>query len=378
VIAALIGGWPAARAEAQVPITDRAYAIDLYDGVAIGDTTLIGMGGAGAANARGTAGVLLNPSAIAVRSTTDDGSWSLDWHLDAVTARYSSDYDNNGETGSGGASLVTTGLGGRIGNWSVAGTGMVQTTPLAGSSLEANAARARLVLATWIPSVGLAVGAGVQTGRFEVGLDSGPSLFSISGTGLIAGATWVPAQQRFRLAAAVDTPIDGGEVESNDCDPADCNGYILPDHARAPWRLVTGAAYRIAPTAWNQQVPGPFRDEKALTIAADIVVTGPTADGNGLEAFGMQTLQPSGRHTVASLRGGLDYEWKPGKLRVRAGAYWEPGRFEGVGGRLHTTFGADLRVLQFRFFGPRRVRLSLTGDLASRYRNLGLAIGFWH
>jgi len=147
---------------------------------------------------------------------------------------------------------------------------------------------------------------------------------------------------------------------------------------RAPWRFVTGAAYRFAPTAWNQQVAGPFRDEKALTFAADLVVTGATSNGYGLEAFGMQTLQPSGRHTVVSPRAGLDYEWKPGKLRVRLGGYWEPGRFDDVGGRFHTTFGADLRVLQLHFFGPRRVRLSVTGDLASRYRNLGLSIGFWH
>ncbi|MBC7973548.1 MAG: hypothetical protein H7138_01090, partial [Myxococcales bacterium] len=364
---------------AQAPITDRAYAIDLYDGVAIGDTTLIGMGGAGAANVRGTAGVLLNPSAIAVRSTTDASSWGIDWHLDLVTATYSSDYDNNGATGTGGASLVTTGLGGRIGTWSLAATGTGQTTPLAGSSLEANAARARIVLGKWIPSADLAVGAGVQTGRFEIGPEGdAPALFSISGTGLIAGATWLPAQRSFRLAAAIDTPIDGGAVESDDCDPMDCDGYILPERARAPARFVAGGAYRFAPTAWNQQVPGPFRDEKALTLAADLVVTGATSNGYGLEAFGMQTLQRSGRHIVASLRGGLDYEWKPGKLRVRIGGYWEPGRFEGVGGRFHTTFGGDLRVLQFHFFGRRRIRISMTGDLASRYRNVGFSIGFWH
>ena len=45
------------------PITSRDYAIDLYDGVAIGNTAMVGMGGAGAADVLGTAGVLLNPSA---------------------------------------------------------------------------------------------------------------------------------------------------------------------------------------------------------------------------------------------------------------------------------------------------------------------------
>jgi len=48
-----------ARAD-NLPITDRNYAIDLYDGVAIGNTAMVGMGGAGAALINGTAGALIN------------------------------------------------------------------------------------------------------------------------------------------------------------------------------------------------------------------------------------------------------------------------------------------------------------------------------
>src|SRR3954464_14967387 len=74
------------------PITDTDYAIDLYDGVALGNTAQVGMGGAGAALVVGTAGTLLNASAPAVRQTTDTDSWSWDYHLDFLTATYSSDY----------------------------------------------------------------------------------------------------------------------------------------------------------------------------------------------------------------------------------------------------------------------------------------------
>jgi hypothetical protein len=362
------------------PVTSRAYAIDLYDGVAIGNSTMIGMGGAGAAAVIGTAGVLLNPSAIAVRPTTDHDPWTLDYHLDLLTGQYSSDYDNNGQVASGGASLVTGGLGGRYHDWALAVTGTAQTTPVEGSSpaLTADTSRYRITLATWIPAYDLAIGGGFQSATFELKPESGPSLFSISGTGLIAGATWLPLQQSVRLAVALDGPIDGGDVKATACDPASCMGYILPEHVRAPWRVVAGGAYRWAPTAWNQLVVGPFRDEQAVTVAADVVVAGGTDNGYGLEAFGMQQLQPSGRHTVISVRGGLDFEWVPGRLRVRGGAYWEPGRFDGVGGRLHETFGADLRVFQFHLWGPRRGRISVTSDVATRYRNVGLAIGFWH
>jgi len=378
VVCLLVGFAVPARADFP-PITSRAYAIDLYDGVALGNTTMIGMGGAGAANVIGTAGVLLNPSAIAVRPTTDLDPWSLDYHLDLLTARYSSDYDNNGQDASGGASLVTLGLGGRYHDWAMAVTAIAQVAPVVGSSpeLSAEGLRVRVSVAKWIPQLDLAVGGGLQSATFRLNPPSGPSLFAISGLGIIAGATWLPHDQSFRVAAALDGLIDGGEVTA-DCDPANCNGYILPDHVRAPWRVVAGGAYRLAATAWNQQLAGPYRDERALTLAADLVVTGATVNGYGVEAFGMQGLQRSGRDTVFGVRGGLEYEWLPGRLRVRAGAYWEPGRFDDVAGRRHTTFGADLRVLQFHLWGPRRGRISITSDVATRYRNVGLSIGLWH
>ena len=372
----------ARSAHAQFPpITSRDYAIDLHDGVAIGNTDMVGMGGAGAAVVLGTAGVLLNPSAIAVRPTTDNDRWSLDYHIDLLTGRYSTDYDNNGQVASGGAELVTAGIGGRFGNWAAAFTLTDQRAPLSGSPNRAEAQRYRLSVATWIPRIDLAVGGGIQDATFAIAPDSGNggNLFSISGIGLIAGATWLPRGESFRVAAALDGAIDGGEVQPGTCsDPGNCEGYILPDRVRAPWRIVTGAAYRLAPTAWNQQVQTPFRDERALIVAADLVVTGATENGYGIEAFSAHELQPSGRNTVLSARGGGSFEALPGRLRLRGGAYWEPGRFDGVGGRGHGTFGLDLRVFEFRLFGLRRGRISFTGDVARRYRNVVIDIGFWH
>lgn len=377
VVAAAARGAHAQPAQ-YPPITSRAYAIDLYDGVAIGNTDMVGMGGAGAAVVLGTAGVLMNPSAIAVRPTTDNDRWSLDYHLAFLTAQYSQDYDNNGQVASGGAQLITGGFGGRIGDWGAAVTTLVQQAPVVGSSLTANARRFRLVLARWIPQIDLSVGGGIQSAAFELDPPSGPALFTISGIGLVAGATWLPHGESYRLAAALDGAIDGGQVEADACDPDSCMGYILPARARSPARLVVGGAYRWAPTAWNQQVPGPFRDEYSLTLAGDVVVTGATASGAGVEAFGMHELQPSGRHTVVGVRGGAALECLPGRLRLRGGSYWEPGRFDGVGGRAHATFGIDLRVLAFQLWGERRGRISLTGDVAHEYRNIAVDIGFWH
>ncbi|HEY9595505.1 MAG TPA: hypothetical protein VHE79_13585, partial [Spirochaetia bacterium] len=203
-------------------------------------------------------------------------------------------------------------------------------------------------------------------------------LFSITAPGLEAGATWVPELRSYRFGAQLATGISGGKVDVEGCDPMSCMGYILPDRVVAPWRAAVGAAYRMAPTAWNQQVAGDFRDERALTVVADVVVAGSDDDAFGLEAFGEHQLQRTGEHPSFSARGGAEYEWLPGRLRVRAGSYWEPGRFEGVGGRVHATFGTEVRVFDFHAWGHRRGRITVTGDLASRYQNLSLSVGFWH
>jgi hypothetical protein len=205
------------------PITSRDYAIELYEGVAIGDSTMTGMGGAGAANIGGSAGVLLNASAAAVRRTTDNDSWSWDYHLDFLTGKYSSDYDNNGQATppglEGGASLVTGGLALRRGKWSFAITATGQSAPVDNSmpELNASAARVKLAVARWIPKYDLAVGAGIQTVIFSLAPvrdAAAEDVFSLTGGGLIAGATWLPRMQSFRVALARSRAASSGAKSS--------------------------------------------------------------------------------------------------------------------------------------------------------------------
>lgn len=385
----------ASPAAAEGPITDRDYAIDVYEGVAIGNTAQVAMGGAGAALVVGTAGALMDAAAPAVRQTTDTDRWSWDYHFDFLTGKYSTDYDNNGvvidpaDQNNAGAALFTVGIGGRYGNWGAAITVDAQTAPLApkvageSTTLTADALRTKLVLAKWIPQVDLAVGLGLQPVTFQVSEIGGDRLFRITGTGVVAGATWVPRMQDFRLAAAFESAIDGGKVEGS-CDPLDCRGYILPERVQVPARVILGGAYRAADTRWNQLVGGGFRDEFSVTLAADLVFTGSSPNGYGIEAFGEQRLQRSGEHLALSVRGGAEVEWLPGRMRARVGSYWEPQRFErlagegSTSGRIHATFGVEVRVLEFHLWGRRRGRVGLTGDLASRYKNIAVSIGLWH
>ncbi len=153
---------------------------------------------------------------------------------------------------------------------------------------------------------------------------------------------------------------------------------LLPDKVVTPAQLSAGFAYRWAETAWNQTVGGTFRDETSVTVLGDVVVTGPSPDAYGLDAFGIEKLERSGRHNAVSVRGGVEWEAIPGRLRLRGGSYWEPNRFEGVPGRMHGTAGIEGRVFEFEAWGRRRGRITLTADLAAGYRNIGFSIGFWH
>lgn len=362
------------------PITSRDYAIDFYEGIAIGSSKQVGMGGAGAALLVGSAGALLMPAAPAIRESTDTDSWSWDYHIDFLSGRFSTDYDNNGFVApeASGAQLATAGFAVRVRNWAGAITTTGQTTSVDGStSLVAEALRAKGVLAYYFESRDIAAGIGIQTVTFQLGTDDDP-MFAITGTGFLAGINWMPRFRDVRFAAAYESAIIGGDVEASGCDPESCEGYILPNNVESPARTILGAAYRISPTAWNQLVGGRFRDERSLTLAADVVFTGRSTNGYGIEAFGMRELQRSGRTIGVSPRAGAEYEALPGRLRVRAGGYWEPARFDGIGGRAHVTLGADLRVFEFDLYGVRRGRIGATGDIASRYRNIAVSVGFWH
>jgi hypothetical protein len=371
----------ARSAHAEGPIVDRDYAIDFYDGVAIGNTAWVGMGGAGAALIVGSAGALINPSAPAVRPTTDTDTWSWDYHFDYLTGQYSSDYDNNGVPApeNGGAQLVTGGLAGRYHDWAGAVTITAQTAPIGDATgLDADALRLRYVVAKYFGNRDIAVGLGVQNVIFRVGVPAMDPLFEINGVGVIGGITYVPRLRNFRIAGGLESRILGADVTTTTCDPSNCNGYILPERVVSPARGIVGFAYRFAETAWNQPVGGTFRDEQSLTLTADMLVTGDSPDAYGIEAFGQQMLQRSGDSIALSARAGVEVEPLPGRLRVRAGSYWEPARFEGVSGRIHGTFGLELRALEVHAWGRRRGRISFTCDIASRYRNIAVSIGFWH
>ena len=146
-----------------------------------------------------------------------------------------------------------------------------------------------------------------------------------------------------------------------------------------PWEIAFGAAWRFGQADWNQAARTRFVDERILTLALDLLISGGVDNATGIEPFANHVLQPSGETLSIALRAGGELEVVPGWLRVLGGGYVEPARFAGAKSRLHATTGAEVRLFAFELFGtPRRLAFSLGIDVARRYGNAGFSLGFWH
>lgn len=381
----------AATAQAQSvttypAITSRDYAIDLFGGGAIGSTRMIGMGGAEAALAEGAGGLAGNPGAAAIRPPGSGDAWDWDGVLDGFAAG-GSDYDNNGNPNREALASSVLRLG-WIGYYRAWGFGFLATSvrrtqepseaqPFA--SFEMAAVRLALGRTLWNGEA--ALGVSLRTAALDVtrtAAGAGQHLFDAGSSSVEAGGIYAPNGRSVRYGARLALPFGKDRVDAT-CDPLACGGLILPLRARLPWDASFGVSYRFAAAPWNRPVTTRYRDERGVIAVIDVMLIGAVADGAGLEAFAANRLQPSGRGLDASLRAGAEYEWIPGRLRVRAGAYYEPSRVAAVEGRWHGTLGVEGRLWAFDLWEiERRLALSIATDNARGYSSGSLALGFWN
>jgi hypothetical protein len=387
-----------------MPITDGRFALDLRPGPVFGSTRVVAMGGASTALTEGATGLLGNPGASALRPSgaTDHVDW--DGTLGGFSPNFGSDFDNNGvaETRAAGVQVGTAGLLGYLGDWALGlGVGWVEyevrgaaptmtTAPSPGmtstpdaasvSPLQLQSSIGRLSLARTLRDDAVAIGVALRFGAFDLWQEERGDLMTVAGAAAEGGFVHTPRRGDLRWGARVSLPVHATDVKTRCENRLDCLGHVLPEGASAPWEVAVGIAWRLAPTPWRDGRHGPrFRDERAVTLAADAVLIGPLPRGAGVEAFAVHKLQPSGRAASVSLHAGAEAEVIPGWLRLQAGSYVEPARVDGARARLHGTLGAEVRVFAFHLFGIER-RLALAGslDAAPRYGSGGVSLGFWH
>lgn len=118
-----------------------------------------------------------------------------------------------------------------------------------------------------------------------------------------------------------------------------------------------------------------------VLVIAEALLTGPSPNAVGLEAFLSQEVRRSGESPTVTPRLGLEGEPVINAIKTRFGTYIEPARYTGTVTRQHFTFGFDVRVFEFKgwgILGPSNFRISGVADLAPRYESFGVSFGAWH
>jgi hypothetical protein len=260
---------------------------------------------------------------------------------------------------------------------------------------------------------------------------NGKDPIGYTGFGAEFGVLLRPAYERYRAGIVARTPVTL-RPDQNHTDPDGvrrAQGLVMPERVHVPWEIGVGVAYqfgeRRANVPWRNtqqlrkdlaaqiasgtyQLPPRYGEaayqnlpeddpERALDIAmanyreaerryrrhqprryvlvaADLIATGKTDNGHGIEAFLDQVPERSGQKISYSVRVGAESEIWPDRMKVRAGSYLEPSRFRRSYYRPHVTTGLEARLFDFWRWSARG---TATVDLAPRYFNWGIAFGLW-
>jgi hypothetical protein len=397
--AALLWAAPAAAQE--------QLNLDFFQGPVVNSSRVTGLGGAYVGVAEGADGHLINPSSLAVRYPYTLDDW-FDWDFAFSTLndlqQDGNQIDRSGRKGSyDNAFFLEAGVAFRLGRLGLGLQFQSQSYDVAydepGARLRYNFSLSYLGLgaayAFWDGE--LVIGALLTGGNAELiqeevqieGEEAGPAeSIRHSGGGINVSALWAPVGRPWRLGATARNRIDG-VIEGRNALAQD--GFVqgevylgrlrVPDRILVPWQLGIGGSYMVGPRRYNPRptygaIEGDLQrvlERRYLLFAADLILTGPAPNATGTQAFLQGEVQQSGQHASLSPRLGVESELWEDLITLRGGAYYEPSRFDNNPGRVHLTGGGDLHVA----FGW-DWKISAVLDIADRYSNFGLGVGFWH
>jgi hypothetical protein len=172
------------------------------------------------------------------------------------------------------------------------------------------------------------------------------------GPGAAVGALIAPIGLPLRLGASARTPLRTAAL--------DLDG---PAAARLPWQLVAGASWTVG----AENVPGRYAPDKVhlgdddsptLLLSTQLVGTGGSADAIGLLPWAAEGQAVTAPPSLA-VHAGAEADVARRILRLRAGAYTEPGRFEGMRILGHLTGGVAVQVFRY----PPDLPWRLTGSI---------------
>lgn len=394
---------PSARAQA----TDEAEvdaSIDISRGPITGGPRLLGLGGAFVALAEGTDGVISNPASVAVRPAWSWTRWAYDWGFDVGVGAWLPETEFFPATRSdeltqtsalfGNLAAVVqrehVGVGVSAGAQSHALRRGATSAGLSPADLTANYGLVHLSIAHGFLDGQIAVGIGPRLTGVSFDASSRPTdLVAVTGVGLQAGAIFKPAHAPYRLGAVFKTSI----TPSTSADDSD---GLSASSVHVPWQVVLGAAYQLgrplspptelvdsADEAGQQRKLREYwqRPKRYVLFSSELRLLEPVNDRIDLVQYWQGAVLSPDKQLHASPSFGIESEVLPSWLRLRAGAYYEPATTTSGEGRLHGTFGFDVKLLHWDVFGLVEPfdgwALSAAADSARAYLNTTFSVGLW-
>jgi len=133
---------------------------------------------------------------------------------------------------------------------------------------------------------------------------------------------------------------------------------------------------------WVLQREMSLAPRRHVLLSASLLMTGRAKEAVGMEAFLEQKVNRSGEELVFSPRLGAETELIPNWVRIRAGTYVEPTRFDTSTPRPHYTGGFDFKLARWNVFGlwpdDYLWRLGFGFDIARAYSSVSFTIAGWY
>jgi hypothetical protein len=367
------------EARAYPPLESSDFNLEYYEGTVAGSPRIIGMGGAYGAVAEGVAGFPFNPASLAKKSPHNKDWWDYDLALDWLIpgSRVNMDIDNTGWKGLGGGSLsfVEGGLSAQLGR---VGLGLFLRGREYPRDLSEPTLVRRYVFSLFEVDLGLGVeviketlviGGGFATTGMDVkkwveGSDKYETLMGFQSGFWRLGALWMIPNSPWSFGAAFAYPAQSSKTKGSAEAVAD---FLLPKAVLRPWELSLSTAYRHDMNAHEH-------DRRYIRGSLDVRLLGASADAVTMPGFLYQVRQAAGEKPSVAVHLGGESEIIGNLLVVRTGTYLEPSRASSINPRMHFTAGSEIRLFKLVWVW----KASLAFDVAARYSNVCLGIGFWH
>ncbi|MDY7227801.1 hypothetical protein [Hyalangium rubrum] len=401
--AATLAVAPRVRAQEEPAPEPRQERLYVSSGVLQGSTRMVAMGGSFTGIAEGTAGFASNLSALAHRAPDLDRDWDVgvtfSWLDLPLSSRRGQDLDNDGLPDEApGSSQVLFGL---LLQYKHYGLGtFLRSRTVSYCATEACREEDHISVGVTQSALAGAMAFGQDEFIVSLGIYSAQATLKYQGeewryggTGLSLDLLFRPQMRPYRVGIAVRPQVVGGWQRKDGQEPV-LAGRPIYSGVVSPALLSMGVSYRFGEGAERYNRLSPAARRQLLADGAPNVPAEGTPDApvgtflvsgqvdfissveNAVALRSATTFnepEAVGRTVLIQPHLGAEHDTWPGRIRTRLGVFVEPSSFEGQVPRPHLTGGFE--VFLFRYWEDWAISTSF--DVARRYANVGVSIGFW-